>query len=98
MLDRSNILGVFLTSPGAIYSRTGQPFIDVWDWRAYVARCRFTARVVIIEHAINAGQLEIAARAAISAQGRLIIHNTFYPCPPELAARARWPSRWQKEQ
>jgi hypothetical protein len=42
------------------------------------------------ESAVNATELEQAAMRAITAQGGSSSSSGTFPCPPELAAQARW--------
>ncbi len=65
-------------------------FISVHRGRAFISRYVTESDGSFSwESAVNAAELEPAAMRAITAQGGGSSSGTF-PCPPELAAQARW--------
>jgi hypothetical protein len=65
-------------------------FISVHRGRAFISRYVSESDGSFSwESAVNAAELEPAALRAVNAQGSGGSSGTF-PCPPELAAQARW--------
>jgi hypothetical protein len=68
-------------------------FISVHRGRAFVSRYVSESDGSFSwESAVNATELEQAAMRAIIAQGGTSSSSGTFPCPPELAAQAQWPS------
>jgi hypothetical protein len=66
-------------------------FISVHRGRAFISRYVSESDGSFSwESAVNAAELEPAALRAVNAQGSGGSSSGTFPCPPELAAQARW--------
>ncbi len=69
-------------------------FIDVRHGRPYVSRHMDEGDGSFSwESAMNEADIEQEAIAAVEAQGGSLMQDGHYQCPPELAAKAVWPTR-----
>jgi hypothetical protein len=66
-----------------------QPYIELWNGRAVIRRTLVSTEGYTIERATNWRELEDDAHEALKLVDRPVIAVT-YPCPPRLAALARF--------
>ena len=65
--------------------------ISVSQQHAVVSCCEpRTDGAIICRRAINAEELEREAISAVASSNLPFLIGTQYPCPPQLAVRARW--------
>jgi hypothetical protein len=80
---------MFNSDPG----RYGEPFIDIWNCRASIARdIPVGPHSTTVQHCLNSEDLEEAILKSIDDQGGAINQSGRLYCPPELAQRAIWES------
>ena len=76
---------------GQFHPVDSEVVISVSQQHAVVSWCQpRTDGALICRRALNAEELEGEAISAVARSNRPFLIGMQYPCPPQLAARARW--------